>query len=380
MSALPPLVGHDDVQRALGQAIEQGQLPGSLLFHGPAGIGKQRLALWLAQTLVCEQPRAAQPCGRCHSCHLALHLEHPDIHWFFPLPRPKGSADRLADALEEARAAELANRRAEPFRPVLPGELAGIYLAQVQTLRRLAIARPAMGKRKAFIIGNAEGLVSQEASTEAANALLKVLEEPPSDTVFILTASDPDELLPTIRSRVLPIRVRPLSDEVVANVITEVTNADPQAARLAARLSEGSIGRALAFLPNDGEPGPLEDLRIHARSLLDAALAPKATDRLIAALSTAPAGARAHFVDTLDLLALWIRDLAAVTDNALDAVVNVDAIDHLRTLAARLPAASRGAADALRSIDLARGMTRFNMNPQLILTWLLRDVGTSLHL
>ena len=381
MSGLAPLVGHDDVRRSLGAAVERADLPGSVLLHGPVGIGKQRLALWLAQRLVCETPNGPEPCNRCHSCHLAAHLEHPDVHWFFPLPRPKsgGSREKLGEALEEARAAELEVRRAEPYRAFLPGEPVGLYVSQMQILRRMSVARPAMSKRKVFVIGAAENLVSQEASTEAANALLKVLEEPPADTVFVLTANDPDELLPTIRSRLLPIRVQPLSEEIVAGALRDATAADERQAKLAARLSEGSIGRALAFLPHNGSPGQLEEVRAHARALLEAAVQPKPTDRLAAALAVGPAGARGLFADTLDLLAVWIRDLAAVASGAVELVVNIDATENLRVLAGNLPAASQGAPIALRSIDLARGMTRSNLNPQLTLTWLLREIGQALR-
>ncbi len=377
MSGLPAVIGHEDVRAALGRAVLNAELPGSILLHGPVGVGKQRLGLWLAQRLVCERSTDLMPCNECRPCLLALRVEHPDVHWFFPLPRPKsgGGADKLGEALEEARAEELAARRQQPWRATEPTELAGIYLAQVLALRRMAQRRPAMGKRSVFLIGDAEQLATQEASQEAANALLKLLEEPPSDTVFVLTARDPDELLPTIRSRLLPVRVRALPEDVVVRVLLEVTEVDELAARLAARLSEGSIGRALAFLPRDGAPGSLESARQHARFLLEAALNPKPVDRLSAALATSPAGARAGFADTLDFLALWARDLGAVADGAPDLVINADAVEGLKKMALRFATSGRGAADALRRIDLARGLTRSNINPQLALASLLKEIG-----
>ena len=379
MSRLAPLIGHDDVRQMLGSAIARDELPGSILLHGPGGIGKQRLALWLAQRLLCEAPRGSEPCDQCRSCHLALRLEHPDLHWFFPLARPKASGpDRLADALEEARAVELMDRRQQQLRPTRPGELNAIYLAQVQTLRRMAGSRPAMGARKVFIIGEADKLVVQEASTEAANALLKVLEEPPPDTILIVTANDPDELLPTIKSRLLPVRVRALPEQIVAGLLQRELEVSSAAAALAARLGEGSIGRALAFLPVDDEPGPLDALRLHARDLLEFAVAATPAPRLGAALATSPAGARGAFTDTLDFLALWVRDLAAVADGAPEMVVNADSADRLQKLAKGVISAGPGAPEALRSIDLARGLTRSNINPQLILASLLRDIGQAL--
>jgi len=382
VTGLPPVIGHEQERAAIAAAAVEHRLPGALLFHGPPGIGKQRLALWVAQLLVCEQPTAAGPCNRCKACSMAVRLEHPDVHWYFPLTRPKssGGPDKLAEALEDARGAELAARRAEPFRPTMPSDMVGLFLAQMQTLRRQAVSRPAMARRQVFIIGDAEFLSPQEATTEAANALLKILEEPPANTTFILTASDPDELLPTIRSRLLPIRLRPLPVETVEQVLRDEVHADPAASRLAARLSEGSIGRALGFLPAArGEPGPLDALRRESLQWLKAAAGQSAVPRLKAALATGAGGARGEFLDRLDFLSLWIRDLAAVATGATELVVNVDQTETLARLAGQLPAAAAGAPDALRAIAETRGLARSNVNPQLMLTSVLRSVGRALN-
>ena len=378
--SLPELIGHEEIRGTLATALARGQLPGSLLFHGPAGIGKQRLSLWLAQRMMCETPGPVEPCGVCTPCKAVLKLQHPDVHWFFPMQRPKvsGGQDKMADALEEARAEELEYRRAHPLRASTPSETVGIFVAHVQTLRRLAINRPAMAKRKIFIIGDAENLVPQEASPEAANALLKVLEEPPADTTFILTAADPESLLPTIKSRVLPMRVLPLPVELVERVLAQHAQADAKQARLAARLSQGSIGRALAFLPAEGEPGQLEALRLEARALLAAATSSNAAPRLSAAHALPPSGARGAFMDTLDFLTLWVRDLAAAAEGADDLIVNADATKWLKELAARHPGAARGAAVAVHEIEATRGLTTFNINPQLALAALLRQLHRSL--
>jgi DNA polymerase III subunit delta' len=379
--SLPDLIDHEATRAALGSALANDQLPGSLLIHGPAGIGKQRLALWLAQRIVCENPGDVEPCNTCASCKAAVRLQHPDIHWFFPMPRPKvsGGSDRMGEALEEARAEALEERRTEAFRATTPSEAVGLYVAHIQILRRYATARPAMGSRKIFIVGDAEALVPQEASPEAANALLKILEEPPADTTFILTAADPDALLPTIRSRVLPVRVRPLPVKTVEKVLIEQVGADPKRARLAAPLSEGSIGRALAFLPDDDEAGALEALRLQARDLLEAAASDKQTALLTAAHALPPSGARGAFMDMLDFLSLWIRDLAAAAEGADDLIVNADARTRLGELVKKLPRASSGAAEALRHIEYARGLTTFNINPQLALASVLRAVGGALR-
>jgi DNA polymerase-3 subunit delta' len=379
VSGLHPLVGHDDVRRAVGSAAAAGELSSALLLHGPPGIGKQRFALWLGQLLLCTAP-SPEPCGTCTSCRLSTHLEHPDLHWFFRLPRPKvsGGSDKLGEALEELRGEELAARRADPRYPTGSAEATGIYLAHVQVLRRTAVARPAMGSRKVFVVGDAEGLVPQEASPEAANALLKVLEEPPPDTTVILTAADPESLLPTMRSRMLPVRMRQLTEADVAAFLQRYRDLPLARANVIARLSQGSIGRALAFAADADDAGPLEEVRRAARTLLDAVLTGQPSARLQAAHAQAPAGARGNFAPLLEQLALWLRDLAVVVAGAEALVVNVDAIEWLHDSARRLSRGGAGIPSALGAIDEAARLVQFNINPQLAMNALLRELAREL--
>lgn len=377
--SLLPVEGHSDTRALLAASAAAGRLPSSLLFHGPPGVGKQRLALWLGQLLLCSSPAGDGPCGECQACRMSLRLEHPDLHWFFPLPRPKGAAgDRLGDALEDARAAELAARRAEPLRATSADGLAGIYLAHVHILLRSASSRPAMGRRKVFVIGDAEALVPQESSPEAANALLKLLEEPPADTTIILTAADPAVLLPTIRSRLLPVRVRPLPAADVERFLRTAANATPAHAQRAARLAQGSIGRAVGFLPNKRDAGPLEETRAAARAVLEASLEASAAPRMAAALAESPAGARGAFSDTLEDLTLWLRDLAAAATGADDVLINTDSADWLHSMAARHPHAAAGVPAAIREVEATLQLTQLNINPQLALAGLLRTLHRSL--
>lgn len=377
---LGPIIGHEEVRAGLARSAALGELAQTLLFHGPPGIGKQRTALWLAQLLVCSKPSDAGPCDTCTACRLTIRLEYPDVHWFFPLPRPRvsGGTDRMADALEDARALELSARRENPFRPTLTGEPVGLYVAHVQVLRRLAYAPPAVGRRKVLVIGDAEQLVPQEASPEAANALLKVLEEPPRETTFVLTTSTPDALLPTLRSRLTLIRLLPLAEEIVARFLIDVRDANPADARTAARLAQGSVGRALAFLPGPGGTTALEDVRQAARALLEAAIGGPA-DTHTAALSQAPSGARgATFASTLEHLALWLRDLAAAANGADDLIINADATEWIRTTIQRVPRTVFAVPTALRAVDSAAQLAQFNVNPQLTTAWLLRALRREL--
>ena len=381
--SLHPVRGHAAALQALGRARARGTFPTALLLHGPPGVGKQRVALWAAQLLLCEAA-GETPCGACRSCRMALRLEHPDLHWYFPVARPKGSFgsnERLAEALEDARAAELAETRVRPLRPSWSDEARAIYLAAAQALRRKARSRPAMSPVQVFILARAETLVPQESSPEAANALLKLLEEPPEDTFFILTSGEPGRLLPTIRSRTVPLHLAPLPHAEVRDFLVEAAGAEPGDAEDAAALGQGSIGRALGFLPDEnGEDGrgPLDAVRRRTVRLLAAALHPDPSAGLARALEYPPAGARA-LLDDFAFLETWLRDLGGVTSGAGDRLVNQDAREYLEALArdARVHPAAAAAAQA--AVEEAREQARGNVNPQLVVAGLLARLRRELR-
>ncbi len=382
---LPALRGHDDVRRTLGRAAVAGTLPQSILLHGPPGIGKERLGLWLAQLLFCQAPHrapddAVSPCGRCQPCRLTERLAHPDLHWFFPLPRPEGAtADRLRDKLEESRAAELQLRRETPLHIPTYDRPPAHFLAAVQTLQQRASMRPAMGNRKVFVVGDAELMVPQESSPEAANAFLKLLEEPPADTFLILTTAQPGALLPTIRSRVLPVRLLPLAEDAVLSLLVEDRGMDPVRAGAVARAAQGAIGRALRLVSDGEGAGPLELQRQAGRTLLGTAATENPTGRLAAAHAQAPVSARGEFLDLLDALALWLRDLMAVAAHATEQVLNVNDLEFLQRIVTRLAPSPVAVSRALERVSRARELAGGNVNPQLILADLLHGINTDLR-
>ena len=379
---LPRVRGHEELRVHLARASAAGTLPQSILLHGPPGIGKERLGLWIAQLRVCERPDAATgPCGLCHSCRLASRLEHPDVHWFFPLPRPEAtSPEKLREKLEEARGAELVLRRARADHVPSFDRAPAHFLASIQTLQQLASVRPAMGSRKVFVVGDAELMVPQEASPEAANAFLKLLEEPPSDTVVVVTSSQPGALLPTIRSRVLPIRVLPLPVGAITDYLSEELKLESGLAERTARAANGAIGRALRLLPGDDGPGPLERLRERGRALLLASLASSATPRFAIAHGQGPAGGRGDFSLELEALGGWLRDLLAIASGADEKVVaEPDAVPILRRAVDQYRLRPLGVAAAIDRVSEAVELASGNVNPQLILANLLQDVHRALR-
>lgn len=193
-----PLYGHHALRERLAASWHAGRLPASLLLVGPRGVGKQRLALWLGQLLLCERAsaeRLAEPCGACQHCRYTDRGQHPDLHWFFPRLRLKDS-DPSADDINADLGEAVAERMAADGLWAPSVGMEGIHVHMVRTLVQQASMRPAMAARAVFVVGNAERMVSQEGADAAANAFLKLLEEPSAGTTLILTTSEPGALLP----------------------------------------------------------------------------------------------------------------------------------------------------------------------------------------
>lgn len=307
-----PLYGHHLLRQRLGAAAADGRLPASLLLHGRRGVGKQRLALWLGQFLLCEQAvalRLAEPCGTCQHCRYCERGVHPDLHWFFPRPRLKDSDPSHDDITSDLGEAIAERMDAEGlWAPSLGTE--GIFISTVRALLHRASVRPAMARRAVFVVGNAERMVSQESSPEAANAFLKLLEEPPPGTTLLLTTSEPGALLPTIKSRVVSVRLPTL-----ARSDMEAFLDDPVVMRSLTRVSrEDALARAA------GAPGELfagdatAAAFISARSMLEAALYVDGPSGVVARIKCAArlgvAGARGSFSDMLDALTILLHERA----------------------------------------------------------------------
>lgn len=352
--AIVPLFGHPDLRARLHDVASRGALPASLLLHGARGVGKQRLALWLGQILVCDVPASA-PCGTCQGCRFAQELKHPDLHWFFPRPRLKDSDPDLDDVRGDYAEAIAERVRDGGLYPPASGS-DGIYVATVRAIVQQAVLSPAIARKKVFIVGDAERMVPQEGSEQAANAFLKLLEEPPSDTTVILTSSESGALLPTIRSRVVSIRVPPLSQDdmrlFLANeTVTERLAGDkdlPSGAAERMVFAGGSPGRLFA---GAGWTAAVEN----ARQLLDS-VSGKPVARYEAAWAQASSKARGSFADALDALtvALHERARASVRRGA--------------------DAAALATTRAIEAVELAKERVAGNVSPQLITVNLLRQL------
>lgn len=355
---LIPLYGHQSLRDRLGEAARRGTLPQSLLLHGARGGGKQRVALWLAQVLLCE--REHPPCGECRHCRYVLDSTHPDLVWIFPRPRPKEGEPETEDVRNDLL--EAAHDRAEEHGLyAAPSGSEGIFVATSRWLVQRASMTPALAKRKVFVVGDADRMVPQEGAEAAANAFLKLLEEPPENTYLILTTSALGALLPTIRSRVVAVRVPPLPDRDVRAFLQDphVQSALkerklPSDLDQLVALAAGSPGRLLS---EGTKSAAMED----GRKFLDAAMGGDRATIMRTAFSQGNSGARGEFFEMLDAVTVQLHS------RVRDAT---DQSDHRFALAA-----SR----AISLVEEAKLMATGNVNPSLISARLLQDLASTLR-
>ena len=331
-------LGNAPAVESLRAAISAGRLPHSLILSGPAGAGKYTLALMLAMAVECQrQPRepssTGQPlasfCGTCHNCTriaTAANLE-----------------DQVAAAVlarEDLRETDKKETRVliQPHPDVLilppdPPQLL-IKLGQVRTLIQRAHYLPSEAPRKIFI------LTAASMMKEAANSLLKVLEEPPDSVHILILAENPGELLPTIRSRCATVRLGALPvEEIEALLAARRPDVPPKQRALIARLSQGAAGRALAF-DLEAYTAARADALIFLRNAANAATAADLDHTALFKMTeTYRAGADGQTKTSalLRALALLLEDLLLLDSGTPELLRNTDLRPELDRLAAALP-------------------------------------------
>lgn len=318
--------GHDAAVRAFETGLRDGRMHHAYLIVGPAHVGKMTLALQLAQAVNCQRDDA--PCGACDACL-------------------KIAAGRHADVRVIAVDAEAAE-----------GPRTAIGIDAVRDLINSAHLRAYEGRTRVFIFDEADRLTN-----DAANALLKVLEEPPDDVLLVLLSANEDAILPTIYSRCQRIELHPLPVGRVAEILNTEHNVGPEQSDVIARLSRGCIGWAISAAH---DPSVLAGIHQRIERIVDA-VEEGLEGRFGYAEELARRYQRDRAVgrDELFLWLRWLRDVLLVQQGRAEDIVNVSWRDTLTKHADAITPA-----DAVRWLHLvgeALDMLERNANARLAL-------------
>lgn len=258
--SIKEIIGHRQNTAVLLKAVKLDKVAHAYLFIGPAGVGKLTTALAFAKSLLCERPVEGESCNSCRSCLQVNSGNHPDLH----IVHPSG---------------------------------ASIKLEQIHLLQKNVHYRSYQGGRRVYIIEDCDTMTA-----EAANSLLKTLEEPPGNTVFVLVSSRPYALLPTIQSRCQQFWFKPMSvDQIICGLSRYADISEQQAATIAA-MAGGSLGQALSFVDGD---------IINSRKRVLGILQKAQQGDIIGLLkeSAELSADRLLALESVSLMQLWFRDL-----------------------------------------------------------------------
>ncbi len=239
--------GQQGVKDLIQSGFASGKIAHALLLSGPEGCGKLPLALAYASLLLCHQPFDNDACGSCPACLKVGKLVHPDLHFVFPVINQGGDSDKNTSDhwIQDFRRAflEQPHMELEDWRSAMNADhrQANISRAECYNILSKLGLSAFEGRYKVVILWLAEFL------GDAGNLLLKILEEPPDQTVFILVSAEPEQILTTIRSRVRSIRIGPMDSEAIRLALMEM-DVQEQRAAMAALACEGNFHKAMGMM------------------------------------------------------------------------------------------------------------------------------------
>lgn len=260
------VIGQEEAQQRLIQMVSEGRVPHAMMFCGPSGCGKMALALAFASYLLCKNNEGTDDsCGTCQQCAMLRSWSHPDLLFTYPVIKPSGSsADHKTISDDYAR--EWREMLSEgPYfsmdqwleKMKAGNQQALIYVAESEALIRKLSMKSSQGGYKVNIIWLPERM-----REDCANKMLKIIEEPPQQTVFLMVCEEPERLLDTIRSRVQRIDIKRIGTQAIEKALVERRAIDEVMAHQIARASNGDWLKALEELDASNENHQFLDLFI----------------------------------------------------------------------------------------------------------------------
>ncbi len=234
------------------RSIENDKVGQSYLFYGPTGVGKLTTAFYFVMAINCTNRDLGSPCGKCNSCRKFMKLSHPDLIYLFPTPNLKLSEDGEIKETKYQKEFEtyIQQKIETPWNDYVFSASSEIRIGAIRWVQnRLSLSKNE-AKKRICIIEDADRM-----NNNTANAFLKTLEEPPEDTVIILTTSKPNSLLPTIISRCQRVAFNNLSNPTVESILRENFNIDLVKAKSFAKISYGNAEKAIQLISQDTDSG-----------------------------------------------------------------------------------------------------------------------------
>lgn len=316
--------GQDHTIDLLRKAIENQRVAQAYLFHGSDGVGKFMTALYFGMALNCYALPELRPCGVCASCHKFLSLEHPDFVYVFPTPNLNLNSEgeiKKQEVLKQYQA-YLDNKRNSPWADFFFKENTEIRRESIALLIKRLELSIHEARYRVVIIENADQM-----NMQTSNAFLKTLEEPPANTVMILTTERMQMIMPTILSRTQPIYFKPLSRSIIENILAEQFDTSLAVAKPAARISAGNLKMAIRIASDAqsvSRDWAFEIMGLAARrddlgfyNTLDKYKEHQVKDRVI---------------DLLKYIRIIAGDIALLSINDSNNITNVDKLDELNQI------------------------------------------------
>lgn len=350
--------GQNKVIDILSRAIEEDKVANSYLFHGPEGVGKFTTALLFGMALNCASLKAKRPCGICPSCRKLLNFSHPDFVFIFPTPKLDMSLDgeiRSNKVLDEYKA-YIQNKIETPWQEFHFSANVGIRIESIRMLEHRIKLSPNEASKKIYIIEKAELM-----TTQAANAFLKTLEEPPDDSIIILTSSKPNFLLPTILSRCQKIAFQPVGRKIIEQELEDKRFIDTVQAKVFSRIANGNMEKAFVLADADQN-----DSRNKALTFWEILLKRDDLGFIEFSGKYTSSQTQSELKEIISHIILWMSDINYFK-YLKEEVVNLDRIDILEKIYQINPEADEIVSDMVENLEFMLQKLEGHVNPQLIL-------------
>ena len=366
------VINQERVKDVLKRGIEQNRVAHAYLFYGPDGVGKRGVALAFAQSLQCEK-QSGTACEECGPCRKVQRMVHPDVHVLFPYPSdatPQDIGERIKQLGEDPYTpVDYVRRPSLSDSSKVSNKQSIFTVARInQELRRAMSFKPVEGIYKVAILTNVEAM-----RQEAANAFLKLLEEPGPATVFILITERPDKVLPTILSRCQRLRFDMLHNRDIEQALKSRFELSSEQAGTLARMANGSFTRAIELADN-------EELVENRQLILDffRYSFTQNTDKLSDIFDQVGAMGRERLKGFLHLMITWTRDLLLFNTMGDDSLlINLDQKESIERFCKNVPDANLDA--MIYVIEQAIELVGRNVQIYLILVVLAEKLYHAMH-